>query len=237
MSRALVIAGHGSHLDANSSRPVHEHAARIRAQGTFDEVATVFWKEEPPFSRFLETVDSDDVTVVPVFMAAGYFTEDVIPREMALDGRVTRCAGRTIRYTRPVGAHERIFDVTNCRALEAGAGPEHLVAVIGHGTPRNATSSGTTVAAAAHLRATGLFRDAVAVFLDQEPAIATLSFFAGPVVAVPLFVADGWHAGVQVPGIAGEAVPEGLIYTPPVGLHESITGIILDLAAEAATWD
>jgi len=36
--RALVIVGHGSHLNEDSSLPVYEHAARIRETGEFDEV-------------------------------------------------------------------------------------------------------------------------------------------------------------------------------------------------------
>jgi sirohydrochlorin cobaltochelatase len=234
VSRALVLAGHGSHLDARSSAPIHEHAERIRRSGEFDEVAAVFWKEEPAFSRVLETVESADITVVPVFMAAGYFTDRVIPREMALTGPVTRIAGRTVRLTMPVGCHARITDVAAARAVEAGAGAGHLVAVLGHGTPRHAQSAGTTIAVARALAASGRFRETVALFLDQDPAISTLADFAAPVVAVPLFVADGWHAGVQVPGIAGEAMPEGLVYAPPAGLHPLVTEIILDLAREVA---
>ena len=235
MSRALVLAGHGSHLDPNSSRPVHAHAARIREMGVFDEVAAVFWKEEPPFSRLLDVVEADEVTVVPVFMAEGFFTDRVLPREMGLDGPVTRRGGRTIRYTAPIGTHPRIAGVAAARADEAGAGAGHLVAVIGHGTPRHPGSAATTEEVAAALRRRGTYRDAMAVFLDQEPAIATLAGQAPPVVAVPLFVADGWHAGVQVPGIAGEAVPDGLVYTAAIGLHPLISDLILELASGVET--
>jgi sirohydrochlorin ferrochelatase len=119
------------------------------------------------------------------------------------------------------------------RATESGAGHDALVAVIGHGTPAHSRSADTTVAIAETLRSRGRFRDVVPVFLDQEPSIATLAVQEPPVVAVPLFVADGWHAGVQVPGIAGEAVPEGLVYAAPAGLHPAVTDIIVALALEA----
>jgi len=236
VTRALVLAGHGSHLDPRSSAPIYAHAAAIRERACFDEVAVSFWKEEPPFSRFLEVVDARDITVVPVFMAAGHFTDRVIPREMGLSGRSNETRGRTVRYTSPVGCHPGIVDIVEARALEAGATPGALVAVIGHGTPKHAKSAGTTVAVAEALRQRGHFRDAVAVFLDQEPSIATLADCEPPVVAVPLFVADGWHAGVQVPGIAGEAVGEGLVYALPAGLHPHVADIIVELATEAAAW-
>src|ERR671921_432788 len=44
--RALVIVGHGSHLNGDSSLPVYEHAGRIRETGEFDEVVECFWKGE-----------------------------------------------------------------------------------------------------------------------------------------------------------------------------------------------
>ena len=39
--KALVIVGHGSHLNGDSSLPIYEHAARIREMGLFDEVVAV----------------------------------------------------------------------------------------------------------------------------------------------------------------------------------------------------
>jgi sirohydrochlorin cobaltochelatase len=236
MKHALVVAGHGSHLDPRSSVPIHYHARRIRESRAFDEVAVAFWKEEPAFSRALEGVDAEDVTIVPLFMASGYFTSRVIPREFGLCGRLTREGGRTIRLTEAVGCHPRIADVVAARASESGAGPDHHLAVIAHGTPRHGGSAATAVDVAHTLGERGLFGACTAVFLDQEPSIATLADATRPVVAVPLFVADGWHAGVQVPGIAGEAVAEGLVYTAPVGLHDDVTGIILDLAEGASSW-
>jgi sirohydrochlorin cobaltochelatase len=236
MSRALVIAGHGSHLDPRSSEPIHLHACRIRAMGLYDEVAVAFWKEEPAYSRVLDGIDAEDVTIVPLFMAAGYFSSRVIPREFGLSGRLTCRDGRIIRYTAPAGCHPRIVDVIAARAQDAGAGRDHHLAVIAHGTPRHGGSAGTALEAATVLRERGQFRGVTAVFLDQEPSIATLSDVEPPVVAVPLFVADGWHAGIQVPGIAGEAVSEGLVYTAPAGLHDAVTDVIVELAREAAEW-
>ena len=86
MSSGLLLVGHGSHLNGNSSAPVFAHADRLRAMRRFDEVRVAFWKEEPQLSRGLDGFDADDVTVVPVFISAGYFTNEVIPREMGSAG-------------------------------------------------------------------------------------------------------------------------------------------------------
>ena len=44
---AIVIIGHGSTLNPDSSTPTFQHADEIRSRGLFAEVACCFWKEEP----------------------------------------------------------------------------------------------------------------------------------------------------------------------------------------------
>ncbi|HEV3476124.1 MAG TPA: CbiX/SirB N-terminal domain-containing protein, partial [Rubrobacteraceae bacterium] len=72
--KALVIVGHGSHLNEDSSLPVYEHAERIRQTGEFDEVVECFWKEEPSMRHVLDTIESEEVYVVPAFISEGYFS-------------------------------------------------------------------------------------------------------------------------------------------------------------------
>ena len=95
---ALVIVGHGSTTNPDSSEPNHLLADAIRARGIFDEVLCCFWKEEPSMREILHTVSSSHVYVVPNFISEGYFTQTVIPRELGLDGPVTLLDGKTIRY-------------------------------------------------------------------------------------------------------------------------------------------
>ena len=134
MSTALVLAGHGSHLNARSSEAVRAHARTLATSNTWDEVLVAFWKEEPSLARALDGCTASDVVVVPVFMSEGYFTSEVIPAEMGLDGPVTRREGRTIRYTRPVGVHPALAGIIVERALDAGASPDDpLFVTLGHG--------------------------------------------------------------------------------------------------------
>src|SRR5919202_3379912 len=109
--KALVIVGHGSHLNEDSSLPVYEHAGRIRETGEFDEVVECFWKEEPSMRHVLDTIESEEVYVVPAFISEGYFTQQVIPRELGLAGPETRKGGKTIRYAGPLGTFEGMPDV------------------------------------------------------------------------------------------------------------------------------
>jgi len=131
--QALVIVGHGSHLNPGSSEPAYAHADTIRESGAFDEVREAFWKEEPSFRNVLRTLESEEVYVVPLFISEGYFTEQVIPRELRLsewdpedwdsDGtdadHVTLEAGdveKTVHYCGPVGTHDSMSDVIVQRA-------------------------------------------------------------------------------------------------------------------------
>ena len=139
--QALVIVAHGSHLNPDASTPTYEHAETIREAGAFDEVRTAFWKEEPSFREVLRTVESDEVYVVPLFISEGYFTEQVIPRELRLeewaedawdsDGtsatHATLEAGdvdKTVHYCGPVGTHDAMSDVIVRRAETVTGDPD-----------------------------------------------------------------------------------------------------------------
>src|SRR5438046_2906226 len=107
---ALVIAGHGSHLSAQTAAPAWQHADAIRAMGVFDEVTCAFWKEAPSLRRVLDTLTADDITIVPLFTSQGYFTRTVLPTELQLDGAITHRNGRVIRYANTAGSHPHMTD-------------------------------------------------------------------------------------------------------------------------------
>jgi sirohydrochlorin cobaltochelatase len=216
----------------------------VRATGRFDEVGVAFWKEEPALSRAFDAIESDDLTVVPVFISEGYFTREVLPREMGLTGRVTCVEGRRVAYTAPVGSHRALARVIAARAAEAGADEASSVVVLGHGTPQNPHSEENVYAQAARVRETGRFGEVVTLFMDQEPRIGGVfeATRAETVVVVPLFVAEGWHVGQTIPeGLAleGPELRQGgrvLRYTAPVGTHPLVAEVVLELADEAARW-
>lgn len=237
---ALVLVGHGSHLNANSSAPVRALAAEMRRQGTFAEVRTGYWKEEPGLSRCLDGCTETDVVVVPVFISNGYFTRTVIPREMRLEGPITERNGQRVRYTPPVGADPGLSEIVVERAREAGAAANSAVAILGHGTRRDSESEKNILAVAARVREKGLFAEAGAVFLDQEPDMRDLLqlFSAATVVVVPFFIADGWHVGQTIPAdlaLEGEETRRGgrtVRYAQPVGTHPALAEIVAALAGQ-----
>ena len=95
---SLLLLGHGSHLDQNSSRPVHAMADQLAALKHFRRVDVAFWKEEPAVSRWSDRYrKGETVVAVPVFISDGYFTREVLPRELGLDvgGSATRAMVKT----------------------------------------------------------------------------------------------------------------------------------------------
>uniref|UniRef100_UPI0024300D63 CbiX/SirB N-terminal domain-containing protein n=1 Tax=Deinococcus wulumuqiensis TaxID=980427 RepID=UPI0024300D63 len=85
--RTLVLLGHGSHLNADSAQAVRRHAQAVRERGLFGEVIEAYWKEEPSLRQVLRLARFRDVTVVPLFVSEGYFTNQVLPRELGLTWR------------------------------------------------------------------------------------------------------------------------------------------------------
>src|SRR5258707_9286704 len=79
---ALLLLGHGSTLNADSSAPTYQHAEEIRRPALFAEVHVAVWKEEPNFRQALRQTNPPQVYVVPNFISSCYFTEQIIPREL-----------------------------------------------------------------------------------------------------------------------------------------------------------
>ena len=244
---ALILAGHGSHVSANTAGVVWSAVDQLRRLGAADEIAACFWKEEPAFAHVLDTVEADEVVVVPVFTARGYFTGEVIPAEMGLSGSVTIVNGRKIHLTRPLGEHLGLQSIVDHQLQDTlkryGLAPgDTAAAIIGHGTPRNRQSRDTARNQAERIRELDWLGEVVDVYLDDEPAIPSVyqTTRAPNIIALPYFLADGSHVGRDVPRALGIANLDSVnhvngrrvYYCEPVGSDESICRVILDLARE-----
>jgi sirohydrochlorin cobaltochelatase len=219
---ALVIVGHGSHRNPASDEPAFAHADRIRSTGAFEEVREAFWKEEPSPREVLRTVTSEEVYVVPLFVSEGYFTEEVIPRELRLEGwdpdrwnsdgtdathatLTDADTGKTVHYTGPVGTHDAMTDVIVRRAESVTDDPDVGLgvglAVVGHGTKRNEHSAKAIRMHADRIRDRDRFVAVRALYMDEDPEIDDVAehFATEDVVVVPLFIADGYHTREDIP--------------------------------------
>lgn len=218
----LVIVGHGSTLNAESAAPTHQHADAIRRRGIFGQVLTCFWKEEPAICAVLRGAYLPRVFIVPLFISEGYFTEQVIPRELGFcqNGekdfpRVQKRGGQTLYYCGPVGTHESMTGVLLARAKEvvqnnpAGKLPEPketTLFIAGHGTGNNENSRKAIEDQVALIRQQGLYAGVHAVFMEEEPRIQDCYTLAQTrdVVMVPFFISDGLHSYEDIPMMLGE---------------------------------
>jgi sirohydrochlorin cobaltochelatase len=256
---ALVIVGHGSTLNPDSSEPTHAHASSIRRMGLFAEVACCFWKEQPSMRDILRMVESSEIYVVPNFISEGYFTRRVIPRELGLEGPLTRRDGRTIHYCGPVGSHPHMTGVLLKRAAETApdANPHaSSLLIVGHGTSLNDNSARAAKDRVAAIRALNLYAQVEAAYMEEAPLIADWDSISSQptVITVPFFISDGLHSYQDIPvllGIRQEIGPAAsqspsllpnphllrgktLFYSNAIGTEPSIANVILDQARDTA---
>ncbi len=209
---ALLIVGHGSTVNPDSSAPSLVHAAEIRRRGVFAEVACCFWKEEPSLrdARYLfQEADIEEVLVVPNFISEGYFTETVIPRELELEGAVTeREDGQVWKYCEPVGNHPAMTELLLERARAVAPGvpeSETSLLIVGHGTSLNDNSAVAAKREVEKIRQLGRYAAVLNVYMEEAPLVADWAKLTNTlhVVVVPFFISDGLHSYEDIPVLLG----------------------------------
>lgn len=219
---ALVLLGHGSTLNADSAAPTLRHADELRRRGIFAQVLTGFWKEHPFFSGVLRGAFARRVFVVPLFISEGYFTEEVIPRELGFAERgqtefprVQKRGDRVFHYCGPVGTHPSMTDVILARARDVVSGTpggptagDSSLFVAGHGTGNNDNSRRAIEDQVLLIRKRGVYRDVHAIFMEEDPRIQESYKLAetSNLVVVPFFISDGLHSYEDIPVMLGEPV-------------------------------
>jgi sirohydrochlorin cobaltochelatase len=218
---ALILVGHGSTLNADSAAPTHQHTHELRRRDLFAQVLETFWKEEPYLSQILRAVFAPRVFVVPLFISDGYFTEEVIPRELGFRAkdqadfpRVQKRGGTLFHYCDPVGTHPSMTDALLARAREivekfpfprAPRPSETALFIAGHGTGNNENSRKAIEHQVQLIAARGLYSEVHAIFMEESPRIAECYSLATAknLVIVPFFISDGLHSHEDIPVMLG----------------------------------
>ena len=215
---------------------------------------TSFHQGQPAFGQVPELVSGDGVVVVPVFLAEGYYSRKVLPRELL---RAPRSRPIDIWLTPVVGRDSRLRQALLkrvrrlVRRLEWN--PEQTaVVVLGHGTPRSATSSRTTHEATVFLRSEGPCKTVHAAFLDDRPTPreALQGTDADHCVILPLLFGSGDHAGelAQLFGLGApsrgdsaeitgrDSKGRDYVIDRPIGEDPVLAEIIGDLVQSPLSW-
>jgi sirohydrochlorin cobaltochelatase len=257
---ALLIVAHGSTVNPDSSAPTLEHAAEIRRRKVFPDVQCAFWKEEPSLRDAMFLFDPKsirEVYVVPNFISEGYFTQTVVPRELELNGRITKRAnGQVWNYCEPVGNHPMMTELLLKRAREIAPDvdpSETSLLLVAHGTDLNENSAVAAKREAEKIGALGKYAAVLNVYMEEPPLVCDWRKLTRTpnVVVVPFFISDGLHSYEDIPvllGIKERRLPtlkeifrrnpyaidnRSLFYAPSIGTDPGFAEIILDQALNA----
>ncbi len=246
---ALILAAHGSRSEPAVNARLRAHARRIERMKRFGEVAVAFHYGSPSFAEVLDQLGATDVTVVPVMTSNGYYTEVVLPRELA---RNRDYAEVEIRQTPPIGTHPlmarlvtaRLCDVMREQRLDS---QQTAVLIVGHGTTDHPGSRRATEVLVENLRTMNKFAGVSEAFLDQHPSVreAYETLQSGRTIVVPFLIGLGQHASADIPALLGMdlANPGKLplrrwidgrlvVYDAAVGTYPGIADIIVDIAKQ-----
>ena len=234
---ALILAGHGSTKNRDSSRHTRETARRLQKRGIFREVRAGFWKESPSFQEVFQGLEAKEAIVVPWFLTRGYFVEKVLAEQFGgtpipvrvvepigsrpeivqlMRSRTQRLAERSFTFTITFKKFwKNLLGISKSEGdgrwkMEDGIKLEHTSLLLAsHGTPLHTGSRKAADGLAEELGKDG-YRVSKAMFLEEEPKIADWRQVAapeGPAMVLPHFLAGGLHGSEDVPGLLG--IPSG----------------------------
>jgi sirohydrochlorin cobaltochelatase len=265
----LIVLGHGTTLNDQSAVPVFQHAAELRRRKIFAEVREAFWKQEPQIKKVLAEISAPRIFIAPLFISEGYFSTQIIPQELGFDfpeNLTMKTENSEIYYCKPVGSDDSMTKVILSRTDEIAKKfpfprepkkSDTTLFIAGHGTEKNKNSRKSIERQVALIRATKIYADVHAVFMEESPRIAECYQIAQTknLVVVPFFISDGLHVAEDIPVLLGE--PERVVkerlaagqptwrnptekngrlvwYSPAVGTDPGMVDVILERVRVAA---
>lgn len=216
-----MLLGHGTTQNEDSAAPVFQHAAELRRRRIFSAVHEAFWKQPPQVTEVLAGLRTPRIFIVPLFISEGFFSSEVIPRELGFtESRTLNTELTRIFYCAPIGTHDSMTDIILGRAREvveqfpfprAPKPKDVTLFVAGHGTERHDQSRQSIERQMELIRAKRLYAAVHAVFLEESPRITEVYALTQTrnVVIVPFFMSDGLHVTEDIPVLLGE--PERVV--------------------------
>jgi len=220
---ALVLLGHGSTVNDSAGEVVFQHARELRSRQLFAEVREAFWKQEPKIRDVLSSLSANRIFIVPLFISEGYFSDEVIPRELGFKtegesefSRTQERGTQTLSYCQPIGTHDSMTAVLLERAREvveknpfprAPKAKDLTLFVAGHGTEQNENSRTSIQHQAQLIRSQNLYAGVHAVFLEEAPKVSECFYIAETrhIVVVPFFISEGMHTQEDIPVMLGDS--------------------------------
>lgn len=226
MPGTLVLATHGI-VGGPGTAARHAHA--IRRRGGWAQVRVGCLKAAPTLDEAMAGAPGP-VTVVPLLMSEGVIHGLMRHRlsEIAPEGGW--------RLAVPVGAHPRLVGLVlararACRRRLGWRRDDTSLLLVGHGTPRHASSADHARAIAAPLAGQD-FADVGHALLEEPPypAEAAARLRGDRVIAVGLFLDDGPHGDRDVRA-ALRSIGKPVAYSGAIGGDAGLVPLILAQAA------
>lgn len=232
------MVGHGFPRRPESRHPAHDHAERLQGVDHFDEVSPALLKGKPGVDQAFESITAGRVIVVPLFVSDGYFVGTALPDRV----EESRPESVTVEYARPIGTHSDLTEVIEQRALSAveGATTDVELALIGHGSEHGAANREAVGSHARRIAEQDHFSTVRSYFVDEAPGVELLPAEAAAekTVAVPIFIAEGYHVREDIPALLDVASQGGIAddkqipCTDPIGTHRLVAEIAFDRAKD-----
>jgi sirohydrochlorin ferrochelatase len=228
---AVVIAAHGDRGGSAPNARLIRHRDTLIASGGFRSVTMGVLNGEPGLEAALEAAAASapaEILVFPFFMAAGHFTETVLPDRIGKAGH-----GANARLLAPLGHDPSLPRLMLAEATAAASRAGFLLheaelIIAGHGSRSGPASALATKRAAEALGAQGSFARVSIGLLEEPPFLfGKLAAARGAVVVSGFFSGEGLHAGEDVPE-AIRACGARAVYAGAIGASPAIADLIRD---------
>lgn len=233
--RGLLIAAHGERGGARHDASIVRLATSLAARNVAGQVSYGLIKGEPSIGAALNSLETREIVVYPVFLADGYFTRTALPRLLVEAG--PRQQGVSIKVLPPLGLDPALAELVAVKAASAaqasGFGVEQTALVLlGHGSSKSAAFRTATEGLAERARDRGPIHDVRIAFLEEPPSlIEAASDIRGPLVIVGLFAGDGLHGAEDVTRLINALGRDDAVFTGNVTAFPEL----VDLMAAAVT--
>lgn len=232
----VVLAAHGDRGGDAPNSVLHSHRDAIAALGVVRSVVAGVLKGEPQLEAALAEAAAAGphrIAIYPMFMAAGYFTNKVLPDRVQAAGLERSC-----KILAPLGLDPGLPDLVLRDALgaasAAGMAPKSArLLIVGHGSKLGPASANATRAVARAVARADVFQSLATAFLEEPPFLDdVLARLNGPTIVSGFFSGEGLHAQEDVPEAIREAGTQA-IYAGSIGRSLELPRIVLDAVRAA----
>lgn len=247
-NKTLLLAAHGSSRhDANN--PILRLSEKLHEHNIFSEVLCGFIRQQPFLRNVLSQIQTEELSVIPMFSGFGYITDILIPKAL---GQVSNKI--KVRLYEPIGVHpdipvimaKRASSVIKEHSLEPA---EVTVLIVAHGHTKNSQNADQTNALAADLNKLMNGITTITAFIEEAPLISDWPQITTTehLIVMPYLIGGGLHTQEDIPIMLGlisgdynktpttgplSVQGRTIWYCRAFGFEEALAEIIISLVSE-----